>query len=121
MLKKFLAIFIISIAAFTTNGIYGSVPSASAEQVYASSTAEADWYVESNEISGTRSGLTYAGVYTSEGEHFTFCFDGYKGWKFQYWRGGIGSQSHRSSWIPVSKNQLANDILYVALNLKENM
>jgi len=113
-MKKFLVTFAIALAVFATNSIYGSITPASAEQVYASTVDGIDWYVESDEVSGTRSGLTYAGVYASSGDHVNYCFDSYKGWKYQFWRDGM----QPSLWMPLSRSQLANDILYVALNIK---
>jgi len=117
-MKKFLVTFAIALAAFATNGIYGSITPVYAEQYYATTYRGVDYYVESDEVSGTRSGLTYAGVYMSNGEYYTWCFDSYKSWKYKYWPGGIGSMSQATGWKPVSESQVANDILYVALNIK---
>lgn len=92
---------------------------ASAERVYCTTHNNNDYYIETDELSGTRSGLTYVGVYLSNGEHYTWVFDSFKEWTYDYWKGGMGGSGR--GWRKVSESKVANDILYVTLNEKKKM
>lgn len=115
MWKKFLIVFTMAIVGYFANGVYGSIPQASAERVYATTYNGVDYYIETDELSGTRSGMTYVGVYMTDGRYYTWCFDSYREWKYSYWPGGMGNARQSTGWKLVKDSKVANDILYVAL------
>ena len=114
-------ISLICAALFAIVGCYQST--VNAERVYCSTSEKGfDFFIETDELSGTRSGLTYVGVYTNRGDHATWCFQEWDGeYSYQWWYGGMNSSSQPTPWKKVKEYKLANDILYVALREKAKM
>ena len=120
-MKVFTKLLLAGFVTFTVAYTLSNFSVASAEQIYCSTKDNTDYYVETNEVSGTASGLKYAGVYTTNGKHYTYCFQPYNGWEYKYWLGGRGSGSKETGWRKVEYSQLANDILYVTLKRINDM
>lgn len=118
MLKKCFVIVSLFLGIFIANNSGQLISNAYAERVYCTTFNGKDYYIETDELSGTRSGLTYVGVYVSDGRHNKWCFEPPMG-KHKYWRYTIEGtgESHKN----VNDNKVANDILYVTLIEKEKM
>lgn len=113
-MKKFIFCLICA-TLFSMIGCNQSV--ADAKQVYCSTKNGIHYFVETDEITKTRSELRYVGVYTDHGEHTTWLFENWKGeYKYTFWQGGLGDMGKtKTPWKYVKDSPLANDILYVAL------
>ena len=105
------------IGAILTGFLFVSPNTSYAEDIYCGTHNGYDYYVDSNAKSGTRSKLKYIGVRRSDGSYYTYCFSHYNNvWKFNYSRGRM-SKSVFNEFQPVSRNKLANDILYTLLQI----
>ena len=119
-MKRIIVCFI-CFAFFSTVSCYHST--VNAERVYCSTSDKGfDFFIETDELSGTRSGLTYVGVYTNRGDHSTWCFQYWTGeYMYQNWLGGMNSSNQPSPWRYLKDYPLANDILYVTLKEKTKL
>lgn len=122
MLKKISVIAFLLLSIFVVEGTYDQLPTVHASRVFCSTYKSKDYYIETDELSGTRSGLTYVGVYRSDDAHYTWCFSytSQRGWEYEYWTYGVQNSKNKVRG-KVSDSQLANDILYITLQEKENM
>ena len=122
MLKKLSVIAFLLLSIFVVDGTGDQLPKVHASRVFCSTYENKDYYIETDELSGTRSGLTYIGVYGSDGSHYSWCFShtSQRGWEYEYWPYGE-QYSKRKVKGKVSDSQLANDVLYITLQEKENM
>ncbi|MBR1885288.1 MAG: hypothetical protein IJ812_02660 [Schwartzia sp.] len=116
MSRKFGVVSLYFFSLFILYGICGQLPIINAERVYCTTFNGSDYYIETNELSGTRSGLTYVGVYVSDGRHQRWCFEPPM-LTNKYWRYTIEGTGESRKIVNDSK--VANDILYVTLIEKE--
>lgn len=108
------------IGAILTGFLFVSPNTSYAEDIYCGTHNGYDYYVDSNNKSGTRSGLKYIGVKRSDGSYYQYCFSHYNNvWEYNYWAGKImaHSKSAYDKFQPVAGNRLANDILYTLLQI----
>ena len=85
-------------------------PDANAARYWCSNDGAYNYYVESESISYTRSCLVYVNVARSDGIVLQYTFEPTGGtWKYS---------TNHGSFVPVRTNKLANDILYMVIQLK---
>ena len=122
----------VSMAAMGALTMGAAMNDSSAIHDFASATAEAqqywchndgtyDYYVDDH-IGITRSNLHYVTVYRSDGAGYKYVFDNWphEGWKYNFSYGADGTGTGAFSKMQlVSGNPLANDILYVTLQLTD--
>ena len=94
---------------------------AEAQQYWCHNDGMYDYYVDDS-IGITRSNLHYVKVFRSDGAGYKYVFDNWphEGWNynFSYGADGTGTSVYRAMQL-VSTNPLANDILYVTLQLTD--